>query len=115
MKGEALIAMNMIMGAEIFIAAMADQERAGDQLEGSAAAAIAEAALPHIGEGEALMQLRIRRIARRGRAAKIEDRERLMLQERRDGHCKVFPRFHRAADRLWGDAPGAGKPCSVRG
>ena len=42
-KGEALVAMDMVMGAEIFVAAMADQERAGDQLEGPAAAAVAEA------------------------------------------------------------------------
>ena len=47
---QALVAADVIVAADIFVAGMADQDRSGHQLEEAAAAAAAETALAHIGD-----------------------------------------------------------------
>ena len=51
-KRQALVAADvMIMGADIFVAGMADHDRSGHQFERAPALGAAEAALAHIGDG----------------------------------------------------------------
>jgi len=70
----------MVMRAHVLVAGMADQDRPGHQLERSAAAAAAEAAFAHIGDGEGGMQLDERRVARCGVAPVVDHRDRVAPQ-----------------------------------
>ena len=49
-KRQAFVAADMVMGADVFVAGMADQDRSRHQLEEPAAASATEAALAHIGD-----------------------------------------------------------------
>ena len=77
----------MIVSADIFVARMADQDRACHQFEEAAAAPAAKAALAHKGDRVALMLFRERGIARSRAAAELEYRDGLALQKGRCVHA----------------------------
>src|SRR5262249_60689235 len=78
---------------------MADQDRAGDELERLAPGAIAEAAAAHVGDGEAVVNLDERLGTRGDGAAAVDHRDRSPPQRRRG---------HRPCN------PGAGPPRQLR-
>jgi hypothetical protein len=89
-KRQALIAADVIVATDIFIAGMADQDRSGYQLEEAAAAAAAETALAHKGDRAGAMPFHVRRVARPGAAAEVGHRNGLALQQGRDVHGGIL-------------------------
>src|SRR5437899_2176344 len=73
---QALVAADMVVGADIVVAGMADQHRSRHQFEEAAAAVAAEAAFADKGEGMAAMLLRERRVIRSRAAAELGHRDR---------------------------------------
>ena len=83
---QALVAADVIVGAEIFIAGIADQDRSRHQVEAPAAAAAAEAALAHIGNRMTAILLDKRLVVRSGRATEVGRRNQPALQQGRSHH-----------------------------
>jgi hypothetical protein len=72
----ALVAGDVLVGARELVARMADQHGARDQVIGRATIAVAEAAAPHVGDREPVMELRVGRIPGAGSAAVVDDGDR---------------------------------------
>ena len=71
-KGEALVGVGVVVRARVLVAGMADQDRAGDELERLAPGAITEAAAAHVGDREAVVNLE-ERLGTRGDGAAAVD------------------------------------------
>src|SRR5262249_28082991 len=99
-KGQTFIAEDMIMGAHVLVAGMADEQRTGDELEESAARAAPQAALAHVGEREIAMLFGERCVAGPDVAPIVDDGDRLASKQRRDCHAGMYcPRAPRANSR----------------
>src|SRR5216683_936873 len=98
-KRQAFVAADVIVGTDIFVAGMADQDRSRHQLEEAAARAAAEAALAHIGDRVAAVPLHERRIVRPGAAAEVGHRDGLLLQKRGCGHAAILALRARRSNR----------------
>ena len=85
---QAFVADHMVMGADIFVARVADQDRSRHQLVETPAAMAAEAALADIGDRMAGVLFRERLVARLRRAAEVGHGNTFALQQRRSVHRK---------------------------
>src|SRR6185436_3424179 len=75
MKGQAFVATTMVVvSADELVAGFADQNRAGHQFKGLSPSPIAEAALAHVGQGEAVMDLDKRLLGGACSAPVVDDR-----------------------------------------
>ena len=99
-KRQAFVAAHMvIMGADIFVAGMADHQRAGHQFERSPALGAAETALAHIGDGMARMLLDKRLGVRPRRAAVVVHGDRPALPNRGCRHGAILALRARRSNR----------------
>src|SRR6516165_2291081 len=71
-KGQTFVTAAMIVGAHVFVPGMADEDRSGHQVERFAPRVIAETALAHVGQGEAVMHLDERLVGRSSIAPVID-------------------------------------------
>jgi hypothetical protein len=86
-KRQAFVAADMVVvGADVFVARTAHQHRAGDQFVRVAARAVAEAALAHVGDRVALVQLGVGPGTRARVAAVAGHADRVGLQFCGDEH-----------------------------
>src|SRR3546814_15970810 len=100
MKRQALVAANMmVVRAAVFVAGVADQECASDQLVIAAARLAAEAAAANVRNRMAEMLLADRTLARPGLATIVGHRERTLPQDRDVGHCRMLARARKANKR----------------
>ena len=83
---QALVAADMVVGAGVFVAGMADQHRSRHQFAELAAAMQAETALAHIGDRVTAMLLRERPVAGPRAAAKVGHGNGFALDERGRDH-----------------------------
>lgn len=83
---QALVAANVVMGADIFVAGETDQHGPRHQLERPPAGLAAEAALAHIGNRVAVKLLCKRLVAGDGGAAELRHRDRAVRQQGRPDH-----------------------------
>ena len=89
---QAFVAAGMVVRADELVAGKADQHCAGDHLELPAADPVAEGAVADVGDGERLVALRKRPVARTGVAAEVDDRDRPAVQGRCRDHCPAWSR-----------------------
>jgi len=87
-KGQTFISAAVLVSAHVLVARIADEDRAGDQLERFSPGVVAKAALSHVGDGKVVMRLDERLVGRSGAASVIEDRDRSASQQQ-GGHQKI--------------------------
>jgi hypothetical protein len=83
---QALVAASVVVRAHVLVAWIADHDRAGDQVKRLAARAIADAALAHIADVEAAVQLDERLVAGADAAAIVHHRDGLVAEQGGDSH-----------------------------
>src|SRR3954451_4453527 len=91
LKRQAFIAAEMMLvRAGIFIAGLADEDRAGDELEGSAVRSAAETSLAHIGKREIAMHFGERPVLGAERAAVVDDGNAAVRKKARSVHGEAL-------------------------
>ena len=83
---QAFVAADVVVGADVFVAGMADQHRPRHQFAELAAAVQAETALAHVGDRVTAMLLRERPVAGPGAAAEVGHGNGFALDERGRDH-----------------------------
>ena len=78
----------VVVGAEEFVARMADQDRAGDELVTLAANATTEAAFANVGERVEAMDFGVGDVAGRRRAAVVDHLDRAFVKHRLERHVQ---------------------------
>ena len=81
---------DVVVGADIFVAGMADQDRSRHQLVEAAAAMAAKTALAHIGDRMTVELFRKRLVARSRGAAEVGHGNVVALEKRRPVHARRF-------------------------
>ena len=88
---QALVAADVVVGAHVLVARVADEKRARDELVRAAAEAVAEAAVADVAHAERVMPLDKRCVAGSGLAPVVEDRNRRTIEDGSDGHAGRVP------------------------
>ena len=88
---QALVAADVVVGAHVLVARVADEKRARDELVRAAAEAVAEAAVADVAHAERVMPLDKRCVAGPGLAPVVEDRNRRTIEDGSDGHARRVP------------------------
>jgi hypothetical protein len=79
----------VVVRAGVFVAGIADEDRAGHEFVGSALRTATEAAGAHVGDGEPVVQFRIRSVSRSGPAPVVDDLDLGGVEE--GGNCHLLP------------------------
>src|SRR5262249_47464313 len=87
LEREALVAEGVPVGADVFVAGMSEEHRAGDQLVRAAPDAVAEAPLADVGDRVVLVPLDERSVARLRAAAVVDHRQERAAEERLHRAC----------------------------